>query len=43
MAGIAGGEGCFARGGDTGDLDLADLDRSADLSLPGGDCVPPQI
>ena len=37
MSGIAGGEGCFARGGDTGDLDIADLDRSADLPLPGGD------
>jgi hypothetical protein len=26
MTGIAGGKGRFARGGDTGDLDIADLD-----------------
>ena len=38
MTGIAGREGCFARGDDTGDLDVADLDRSADLPLPGSDC-----
>jgi len=25
MTGIAGGEGCFARGGDTGDLHIADF------------------
>ena len=26
MTGIADGDGCFARGGETGDLDIADLD-----------------
>ena len=37
MTGVAGGEGHFARCGDTGDLDVADLDRPADLPLPGSD------
>lgn len=35
---MAGCEGCFARGGDTGDLHVADLDRPANLPLLGGDC-----
>ena len=38
MTGMAGGEGCFARGGDAGDLDVADLDRSTDLLHSGSDC-----
>ena len=38
MMGVAGCEGCFARGGDTGDLDVADLDRPPDQPLPGGEC-----
>jgi hypothetical protein len=38
MTGVARGEDCFARGRDTSDLDIADLDWSADLSLPGSDC-----
>jgi hypothetical protein len=37
VAGVARGEGCFAREGDTGDLDIADLDRPADLPLLGND------
>ena len=37
MTGVAGRERCFARGGDTGDLDVADLNRPADLPLLGGD------
>jgi hypothetical protein len=38
MTGIAGCEDCFAGSGDAGDLDIADLERPADLPLPGGDC-----
>src|SRR5256885_16242208 len=38
MTGVAGRERCFVRGGDTGDLDVADLHRPADLPLPGIDC-----
>src|ERR1700724_1106397 len=38
MTGITGGEGCFARSCDASDLDVADLDRPADLPLPGSDC-----
>ena len=30
VADVARGEGCSARGGDAGDLDVTDLDRSAD-------------
>jgi hypothetical protein len=39
MTGIASRQGCLAGSGDAGDLDIADLDRPADLPLPGGECV----
>jgi hypothetical protein len=35
---VARGEGCLARGGDAGDLNVADFDRSADYPLPSGYC-----
>jgi hypothetical protein len=35
---MASGEGCFARGGDTGDLNATDLLHPASLPLLGGDC-----
>jgi hypothetical protein len=37
MTGVAGRDGCFARSGDTRDMDVADLNRPADLPLPGSD------
>ena len=38
MTGVACGEGCFARGGDAGDLDVTDLDRPPNLPLSGSEC-----
>ena len=37
MTGVPRSKRCFARGGDTGDLDIADFNCPADLPLPGGD------
>jgi hypothetical protein len=38
MTGVARCEGCFACNRDAGDLDVADLDRQADLPLLGSEC-----
>ena len=35
MTGVAGGEGCLARGGDTGDLHVADLYRAHHAAIFG--------